>query len=184
MGYRYWSFGVPGSWFEVDGFKGDYKNLGRWYIDDNEKGGWIVSAHYHAIQTFRKIFGEVSSVCAYDTSEGDVMAASVLLEHENNASSMIQWAVSLPGKVFNTTIVSGSNGSIVVDGESYLVHTAEIKKQGKLKPVNSFIEDLRSFLDETDGKKDNREGNRDVLRSLKVALCAEESVSRGKMVKI
>ena len=184
MGYRYWSFGVPGSWFESDGFKGDYKGLGRWYIDDNKKGGWIVSAHYNAIQTFRKVFGEVSSVCAYDTSEGDIMAASVLLEHENSANSTIQWAVTLPGKTFNTTIVSGSNGSIEVNGESYDVHTAEIKKHGKLKPVNSFIEDLRAFLDEMDGKKDRREETRDMLRNLKVALCAEESAARGKMVKV
>jgi hypothetical protein len=92
--------------------------------------------------------------------------------------------VTLPGKAFNTTIVSGSRGSVEVNGENYLVHTSDIKKQGVLEPANSFIKDLKAFIDEADGKKDSLEGNQDMLRALKVALCAEESVSKGKMVNV
>ncbi len=184
VGYKYMSFGTLGSWFELDGFKGNYRGLGKWYVDDNKDGGWIVSAHYHGIQLFRNVFGEVSSVCAFDTSDKDIAAASVILNHENKASSTIQWGMPIYGKAFNTTLVSGSNGSIEVDCERFLVHTAEIKKEGKLTPVNTFIEDLRSLLDELDGKKDINKENRDMLRNLRVAVCAGESAARGKEIKI
>ncbi|MCK5570438.1 MAG: Gfo/Idh/MocA family oxidoreductase [Spirochaetes bacterium] len=184
VGYKYMSFGTLGSWFELDGFKGNYRGLGKWYVDDNKDGGWIVSAHYHGIQLFRNVFGEVSSVCAFDTSDKDIAAASVILSHENKATSAIQWSMPIYGKAFDTTLVSGSNGSIEVDCERFLVHTAEIKKEGRLTPVNTFIEDLRSLLNELDGKKDINKENWDMLRNLKVAVCAGESAVRGKEIKI
>ena len=97
-------------------------------MDDNKDGGWIVSAHYHGIQLFRNVFGEVSSVCAFDTSDKDIAAASVILNHENKASSTIQWGMPIYGKAFNTTLVSGSNGSIEVDCERFLVHSPHGRK--------------------------------------------------------
>jgi predicted dehydrogenase len=185
LGYKYMCFGgALGSWFEKDGFKGDYRGLGEWYVEHTKKGGWIVSAHYHGIQHFRKIFGEVVAVSAFDSSSDGVAAATVLLKHENGASSTVQWAMPIQGKWFNTLIVSGSNGSIEIDNGKYIIHTDTKQESGKLEGTNTFVEDLKNLLDELDGKADFREESQDMLKNLQVALCAEQSASIGEEIEI
>ncbi len=185
MGYKFMSFGGRlGSWFELDGFKGDYEELAEWYIKDTARGGWIVSAHYHGIQHFRKIFGDVVSVSAFDSTSQGISAATIMLRHEDGASSSIQWGMPIQGKWFNTMIVSGSKGSIEVDGEKYLIHTEKTNKKGKLKTVNTFVEDLKTLLDELDGKCDMKENNMDMLMNLKIALFAEQSAAMEKVIRI
>ena len=185
MGYKYMSFGGElGSWFWLDGFKGDYEGLAEWYICDTREGGWIVSAHYHGIQHLRKIFGEVVSVCSFDSCSGNVAAASVLLKHEGGASSVVQWAMPIQGKCFNTLIVSGSKGSVQVDNGQFLVHTDMIQKQGTLPGTNTFIEDLKVLLQELDGTSDIRQHTEDMLRNLKIALYAERSAAEHAELRI
>jgi predicted dehydrogenase len=147
MGYKYMSFGgVLGSWFELDGFSGDYRGLAEWYVDDTREGGWIVSAHYHGIQHMRRIFGEVVSVCSFDSSSGKVAAASVLMEHEGGASSIVQWAMPLQGKWFNTLIVSGNRGSVQVDNGAYIIHTDRKQEEGSFPGSDPFIEYVKTLL--------------------------------------
>jgi predicted dehydrogenase len=178
MGYKYMSFGGKlGSWFELDGFSGDYRGLAGWYIADTLKGGWIVSAHYHGIQHLRRIFGEVVSVSSFNSSSDGVAAASVLMKHEGGASSTVQWAMPIQGKWFNTLIVSGGKGSVLVDSGRFTVHTDRIQEQGTLPGTNPFIEDLKNLLVEVDGKADRRANVEDMLRNLKVALYAEKSAA-------
>jgi predicted dehydrogenase len=185
MGYKYMSFGGKlGAWFELDGFSGDYRGLADWYIQDTLKGGWIVSAHYHGIQHLRRIFGEVVSVGSFDSSSEGVAAASVLLKHEGGASSTVQWAMPIQGKWFNHLIVSGSRGSVQVDSSRFTVHTDRIQEQGTLPVANPFIEDLKNLLDEVDGVSDRRENTEDMLKNLKVALCAEKSAAEGTEIRI
>ncbi|MGQ9569528.1 MAG: Gfo/Idh/MocA family protein [Thermodesulfovibrionales bacterium] len=185
MGYKYMSFGGKiGSWFELEGFRGNYEGLAEWYIRDNNKGGWIVSAHYHGIQHFRKIFGEVVLVSAFDSTQEGIAAATVLLWHEHGASSSIQWAMPIKGKWYRTLIVSGSRGSIEVDGDGYSIHIGEKSKRGKLKAINTFAEDFKTLLDEIDGRRDLSENNLDMLMNLKIALLAEESAMRKRTVKV
>jgi predicted dehydrogenase len=185
MGYKYMSFGGKlGSWFELDGFGGDYRGLAEWYIRDTRKGGWIVSAHYHGIQHLRRIFGEVVSVSSFDSSSGGVAAASVLLRHGGGASSTVQWAMPIQGKWFNTLIVSGGRGSVQVDGGRFMVHTDRIREDGTLPGTNPFIEDLKNLLDEVDGVSDRRSGAEDMLRNLRVALYAEKSAAIGEEIHL
>jgi predicted dehydrogenase len=185
MGYKYMSFGGKlGSWFELDGFMGDYQELAKWYIEDTRQGGWIVSAHYHGIQHFRRIFGEVVSVCAFDSTSRGIAAATILLKHINGASSSIQWGMPIGGKWFNKLIVSGSRGSIEIDGAEYLFHTEKVKKTGNLKPINTFNADLKSLLDKLDGKEKFAVANQDMLINLKIALIAEQSAVQGKTLKV
>lgn len=185
LGYKYMSFGgVLGSWFEFDGFGGDYRGLAEWYIEDTQNGGWIVSAHYHGIQHLRKIFGEVVSVCSFDSGSGGIAAASVLLKHEGGASSTVQWAMPIQGKWFNTLIVSGSRGSVEVDNGNYLVHTDRIQERGVLPGTDPFMEDLKELLKEMDGLSDVRQNTEDMLRNLKVALYAERSAEEKRELHI
>jgi predicted dehydrogenase len=173
MGYKYMSFGGSlGSWFKLDGFNGDYEGLAEWYIQDTMNGGWIASVHYHGIQHMRKIFGEVESVCAFDSSAEGVAAASVLLRHENGASSTVQWAMPIQGKWFNTLIVSGSRGSVQVDGSAFVIHTDMLEEQGNLQKTNTFVEDLEELLRVIDGVSDARQHTKDMLKNLKIALYA------------
>ncbi len=185
MGYRYMSFGGKlGSWFELDGFRGDYQGLARWYIEDTKKGGWIVSAHYHGIQHFRRIFGEVVSVCAFDSTSRGIAAATILLKHENGASSSIQWGMPIGGKWFNKLIVSGNRGSIETDGEEYFIHTEKVQKRGNLKPIDTFTADLKSLLDKLDGKEEFAIANKDMLMNLKIALTAEQAAAQGVTIEV
>ena len=185
MGYKYMSFGgALGSWFKLDGFSGDYEGLAEWYIRDTREGGWIVSAHYHGIQQMRRIFGEVVSVCSFDSSSGGVAAASVLMRHEGGASSTVQWAMPIQGKWFNTLIVSGSRGSVQVDEGAFDIHTDRFEEQGILERTNTFIEDLNEILREMDGVSDIRQHTEDMLRNLKIALYAERSAAEHAILEI
>ena len=185
MGYKYMSFGGElGSWFALDGFKGDYSGLAEWYIEDTQNGGWIVSAHYHGIQHLRKILGEVISVCSFDSGSDGIAAASVLLKHEGGASSTVQWAMPIQGKCFNTLIVSGSRGSVEINNGEYLVHTERIQKRGVLHGTDPFMEDLKELLKEMDGLSDVRQNTEDMLRNLKIALYAERSVRENRKLHV
>ncbi len=184
MGYKYMSFGALGSWFRLDGFKGNYKDLGTWYVKDNRHGGWIVSAHYHGIQIFRKIFGEVKALCGFDSSRDGIAAASILMQHVTGASTTVQWGMPIPGKAFSTTIVSGRNGSVEVDGSRYLIHLNDRRINGELPKVNTFVEDLKALLDELDEKRDPNKEQEDMLFNLKIAFKAEESAAKGILVAV
>ena len=87
MGYKYMCFGEIVSWFEPIA----YENIGSWYTNRYETGGWIITSHYHGIQLFRKVFGEVLSVSGVDSSTEKVGAGSILLRHIDGSSSVVQW---------------------------------------------------------------------------------------------
>jgi predicted dehydrogenase len=185
MGYKYMSFGgALGSWFKLDGFSGGYESLAEWYIQDTRQGGWIVSAHYHGIQHMRRIFGEVVSVCSFDSSSEGVAAASVLMKHEGGASSTVQWGMPIQGKWFNTLIVSGSRGSVQVDNEAYEIQTDVFEEKGILDKTNTFVEDLREILREIEGVSDVRQHTDDMLQNLKIALYAERSAAECGALEI
>ncbi len=184
MGYKYMSFGELGSWFGLFGFKGDYKNLGNWYIDKKRSGSWFVAAHYHGIHIFRKVFGEVRSIYAVDSSTPEVAAGTILMKHDNGSSSSIQWGMPILGKTYNFTLISGSDGSIEIDGEEYHIHTSGESRKGKFKGIDPFYEDCRSIIKELDGKKDFKKENIDMLKTLKVSISAERSSIENKVIDI
>ena len=185
MGYRYMNFGDLGSWFP----NSKYEGIGNWYINREETGGWIATAHYHGIQMFRKIFGEVKSVAGVDSSTAKTAAATVLMEHENGASTVVQWGMPVKGKIINITIVTGSNGSVVVDSGRYSIETSYFKEEGKLGEtmeaiMDSFKKDFYSLFEELDGKKDSEKERKDMLQVLKVSILANKAAKEGKVIKI
>ena len=181
MGYKYMTFGQAGSWLELSGFTGNYSGLGQWYIKKELTGGWMIAACYHGIQIHRKIFGEVISVYAADSSNKNYGAGSVLMKHENNASTIVQWGLPIPGKPFNIMIVTGSNGSVEINDNKYLISTLELTKSGVLKEKDTFFIDSKLLLDKIDGIVDTTASNIDMLRNLKISLLAEKSSKDGKI---
>jgi predicted dehydrogenase len=201
LGYRFWSYGALGSIFAADGFKGGYEGLWNWYVEDTRRGGWIVSGNYTAIQHFRKIFGEVTEVAAFDYRGGAVIegaaaaddspaavagfaAATVTLRHEGGASSSIQWGMPLLGKLFNTQIVCGGEGSIEIDGSRYSVQKGNDVETGTLEPVNTFVEDLKGILEELDGARSTEAEQDDMLVNLRIAMLAERAAAEKKVIKV
>ena len=184
MGYKYMSFGELGSWFGLLGFKGDYTGLGNWYIDRKRSGSWFVAAHYHGIHIFRKIFGEVRSIYAVDSSTPKVAAGTILMKHVGGSSSSIQWGMPIHGKTYNLTLISGSDGSIEIDGEEYYVHTSGDSIKGKFRGIDPFYEDCTTIIEELDGEKDFKEENLDMLNTLKIAMSAERSSIENKAINI
>jgi predicted dehydrogenase len=187
LGYRFWSWGALGSVFTAEGFTGDYKGLWDWYVEDTRRGGWIVSGNYTAIQHFRKIFGEVAEVAAFDYRgevAAPVAAATVTLRHEGGASSSIQWGMPLHGKFFSTHIVCGSEGSIEIDGSRFSVQRGNDVETGTIDPVNTFVADLKGILEELDGIRSTEGEQEDMLMNLRIAMLAERSVSRKKVIDV
>lgn len=181
MGYKYTSFGKEDSLLPLPG---DFQDLGKWYHDRDMTGGWMTSSCYHGIQIFRKIFGEVKRVGAVDSSNKVVGAGSVLLEHVDGSSSVVQWGFYIMGKMFSTFILSGAEGSIDIDEGKYLLHTSEVKEQGILPQKDGFYEDSKLLLDEINGKSDIDESNKDMLLCLKVSLLAQKSADEGREFRI
>lgn len=184
LGYKYMSFGEAGSWFTGLGYGKKYENIGKWFVNTKETGGFIITGHYHGIQTFRKVFGEVEYVTAVDSSRDQVGAASILMKHVDGSSSTIQWGMTIMGRNNNKTIVTGENGTIELNGESYYVKTKESKFEGKMRDaVESFKEvfelDLGEFLKEMNQDKDNYEANLDMLKTLQASIAAQRSADTG-----
>ncbi|MCL4377092.1 MAG: Gfo/Idh/MocA family oxidoreductase [Actinobacteria bacterium] len=184
MGYKYMTFGKTGSWFSFSGSKEKFNNLGEWYVDRNLTGGWMVTSCYHGIQILRKIFGEVSRVSAVDSSDGKVGAGSVILEHLDGSSSVVQWGLSILGKTFNTLIITGSEGSVEIDEGKYLIHTSEFKGSGSLQEKDTFYDDSKLLLDKINGIADFDKSNNDMLMNLKISLLAQKSANEGREFKI
>ena len=184
MGYRCRTFGKLGSMIKDKGFKGDYGDLSKWYLDKNKSGGWIIAAHYHGIQVFRKLFGEVSSLYSADTSTNSIVSGSVLLKHGENASSIIQWGLPFFGQKFNLTLISGSQGSVEISGDDYLLKTRDSTEDGKIEEVDTFFNDLEALLDEIDNKKEMEINTVDMLLNLKVAFLAQRSAEEETAERI
>ena len=184
MGFKYMSFGTPGSWYTAEGFAGGAGGLGSWYVSDTTRGGWIVSSHYHGIQIFRRIFGEVAAVSAFDSTSGGISAASVILRHETGASSCVQWVMPSAGTAFNKTVVTGATGSIETESGRFVLEAGGKKQEGTLPAVDTFAEDLAALLEEMDGTRDPRADLEDSMVNLRVALAAERSAAAGKVVEL
>ena len=180
LGYKFMSFGTPGSWFSADGFAGDWQGLGSWYVTDTARGGWIVSSHYHGMQIFRRLFGEVEAVSAADSTAEGVSAASVLLRHASGASTSVQWAMPSRGTAFNKMIVTGSEGSIETESGRYVLEAGGSRSEGVLPVVDTFARDLQALLEEMDGTRDHGVELEDSMRALAVALAAERAAVTGR----
>lgn len=184
MGYKYVTFGKPGTWFIESGFNNGYQNLGEWYVKNNLTGGWILAACYHGIQILRKVFGEIKTVSSIDTTTSSVSSGSVLLGHINNASSVVQWGLGIEGKNFNLFIATGSKGSIMVEDEKFELKTAEIKDSGVLQYIDTFFEDSKLLFDKLDGKINIDNENTDMLKNLKISFLAQKAAIEKKCLKV
>jgi predicted dehydrogenase len=184
MGYKYMTFGKPGSWFVESGFRRGYEGLGEWYINNSFTGGWLIASCYHGIQILRRIFGEVTNVSAFDTGDGKVGAGSILLSHENGASSVIQWGMALSGKTFNILIVTGSEGSIEVNDGKFDVGSKNLSEKGIASDTDTFYEDTRLLLLKLDGQVDKEYEYSDMLKTLKISFAAQEAALKRSTIKI
>ena len=184
MGYKYMTFGKPGSWFVESGFRDGYEGLGEWYINNDFTGGWLIASCYHGIQVLRKIFGEVTTVSAFDTGDGKAGAGSILLGHENGASSVIQWGMALSGKTFNILIVTGSKGSIEINDGKFDIGSTDINKEGIISDTDTFYEDTKLLLRKLDGQVDTDYENSDMLKTLRISFAAQEAASKRITIKI
>jgi|GEM_PF-6288383 len=186
-GYRYLNIKDSVTHFDQSGEKVFYKDLGSWYTDSRESGGWIATAHYHYIQIFRRIMGEVVSLFAVYSGRDGMAMGSLLMKHQYGAGSAIQWGYPVPGRNMALTLVTGTEGSLEINNERYLIHTNKKVKEGVFPPkmlreVNSFVHDWEFLFSKIDDKKIQEEDDLDMLKVLKISLCAQSSASTGKEI--
>ena len=188
-GYRYLNIKDTVSYFDQSGKKVFYKDLGTWYTDESKSGGWIATAHYHYIQIFRKIMGEVTSLYAVDSGRDRIAMGSLLMKHENNASSAIQWGFPIPGRDLAFTLFTGTEGSVEINNNQYLICSNKKTMEGvfpdnMLREVNSFIGDWKFLFKKIDNKKIKEEDDADMLKVLKTSIYAQRSARSGKAISI
>jgi UDP-N-acetylglucosamine 3-dehydrogenase len=181
MGYKYMSFGRLGSWFDKNS---SYDAIGSWYVEDKESGSWFVTSHYHGIQIFRNIFGEVKSVYAIDSSIKGVRSGTITLKHASGASSSIQWGMPLMGDDFNITLISGADGSVEVNKSLYRIQSGDFKEEGNFEEKDTFVNDTLSLIDKLEGKLDFDRENKDMLISLKVSFMAEKASKENRVIEL
>jgi predicted dehydrogenase len=181
MGYKYMSFGSLGSWFDKNS---SYDAIGSWYVEDKESGSWFVTSHYHGVQIFRNIFGEVKSVYAIDSSIKGVRAGTITLKHTSGASSSIQWGMPLMGDDFNITVISGTDGSVEVSKSLYSIQSGNFKEEGKFEDKDTFVNDTLSLIDKLEGKLDFDMENNDMLMSLKISFMAEQASKDNRVIEL
>jgi predicted dehydrogenase len=187
--YRYLNIKDTVSYFDQSGKKVFYKDLGSWYSDSNKSGGWIATAHYHYIQIFRRTMGEVVSLYAVDSGREGIAMGSLLMKHENNAGSAIQWGFPIPGRDLAFTLFTGTRGSIEINNNQYLIYSNEKVKEGMfpdnmVREVNPFIDDWKFLFKKIDSKEIKEEDDADMLKVLKISIYAQRSATSGREISI
>jgi predicted dehydrogenase len=134
---------------------------GAWYMDEKLRGSIFSAFHYHHIEYYRHLLGEVESAHAYDESIAGLSAGgTLLLRHKMNRTSTIQWYLSsagngLPrgmwinGTEASVSIIScGEDESLVIWDQGTEGRTEKIKDSwGVPESCNDFIAAINGSLD-------------------------------------
>lgn len=170
---------------------------GMWYMDADQSGPTFACFHYHHIEYYRRLLGEVESVMARDESIADpghpgrmqFRGGTLLMHHTGGGSSCIQWylaASNTPGGVPRGLWLNGTQTSLAIieqDGRSQAVWG-----QGDAGEVEGFANawgvagSSREFVEAVQDHFDHRARLESDLATLQVALAASDSARRGERV--
>jgi len=170
---------------------------GKWYMDKECYGGLFSAFHYHHIEYYRNLLGEVDSVYAHEegivnTTEpnhNSTTGGTLVLQHKSGGISCIQWYLSqygdsLPrgmwinGTEDSVTIVSHEeNKSLVIWGQG---------KQDEVEILNDswgIPESSNDFVQAILGNIDYKVRLKSDITTLEVSKIADKSAKQQKIIK-
>jgi hypothetical protein len=129
------------------------------------------------------------SLYAVDSGRNGVEMGSLLMKHENNAGSAIQWGFPIPGRDLAFTLFTGTEGSIEINNNRFFIYSNKKVKEGTfsdhmLREVNSFIDDWKFLFKKIDNEDIKEEDDDDMLKILKISISAQRSAISGKKISI
>jgi predicted dehydrogenase len=171
---------------------------GQWYMDEKYRGGLFSAFHYHHIEYYRNLLGEVDCVYAHDESVMDTTdlnrnsttGGTLVMQHKVGGTSCIQWYLSRPGDGLprcmwvngvkdSVTIVSHEeNKSLVIWGQG---------KQGEVEVLNDswgISGSTNDFAQAILGNIDDKARLNSDIATLEIGKMADESAKEQKVLRV
>jgi len=158
---------------------------GRWYMNRKELGSVFAGFHYHHIEYYRRLLGEVQWVLARDESRLDVAGGTLVMGHLSGATSCVQWYLSRSGSGLPRGLwMNGTRSSVTIISREPGRSLAVWNDGGKGR--EETIEDdwgvrgsCRDFIDAIEGRLDHEARLAADMETLRVGLLAEEAARSG-----
>lgn len=172
---------------------------GQWYMNKEMMGPIFAALHYHHIEYYRHLLGEVRAVMAWDESRLDkrrpgyasLIGGTLHLEHTSGANSCIQWYLSasgqpgglprglwLNGTKRTVTIIELRPGrsQVIWDNRSVEFLPRDQDEWGVAASCRDFIEAIRGNLAWQKRFEDD-------LKTLQIGWRAAQSAGQHKILK-
>ena len=167
-----------------------------WYMDPSQTGSCFPAFHYHHIEYYRRILGEVTWVNSKDESRRDptssqfltMAGGTLVMGHQTGATSVVQWYLSASGcSLVRDMQLNGIDYSLqitsVPDETSRASWHYRGRRGGGFFPndwgVNKSCED---FLAAINGEINATTRLNSDIQTLRVGLAAAESSRIGQVV--
>lgn len=163
----------------------------RWFIKPESRGPLFAAFHYHHIEYYRHLLGEVEWVHARDESRDGPPTAggTLMMGHSGGRTSCVQWYLSSAGfGLARGMWITGAKSSVAIisgtDGKSRVVWDGGGKnKEGIFADEWGVAGSCEDFVRAIEGKLDYVRRLDSDLLTLKIGLLASESARRGRVVK-
>jgi len=163
---------------------------GAWYMDPAQSGSPFVAYHYHHIEYYRRILGEVRWVHARDESRPDprkpdflsVSGGTLVMGHVGARTSCIQWYLSAGGRgsLPRGFWLNGTAGSLTIvshekDRSLAILDVGGERTSETLDDEWGVEGSCRDFIEAIRGNMDHRARLAEDMMTLRIGLAAAES---------
>jgi predicted dehydrogenase len=171
---------------------------GVWYMDPARAGSPFFAYHYHHIEYYRRLLGEVVWVFAHDESRPSsehpgflgITGGTLCMGHAGGATSCIQWYLCEQGKGLPRGFwLTGLKGSVAILTTAPDTSLA-VWDTPPERTTETFAEEwgvrgsCQDFLDAIAGRLDHIARLNSDLATLRVGFAAAESAKRGRRVRV
>lgn len=159
-------------------------------------GSIFAALHYHHIEYYRHLLGEVRAVMAFDESRADkhrpgyksLIGGTLDLDHESGAHSCIQWYLSGAGNGLPRGLwLNGTRGAVTIveprAGQTQIIwnNTSSLFLPHD-RDEWGVASSCRDFLKAVRGSLNWRKRFREDLKTLKIGWLASQSARQNKMI--
>jgi predicted dehydrogenase len=167
-----------------------------WYMDPTRSGSCFTAYHYHHIEYYRRLLGEIVWIHARNESQPDpacrnslsVAGGTLLMGHAGGATSVIQWYLSASGQgLVRDMRINGVDASLSISSDDDDVSHISWRGGERRDPeqfrnqwgVQKSSED---FVAAIAGRMDHMKRLDGDLNTLRAGIAASESSRIGKPV--
>jgi len=169
---------------------------GAWYMDRAQSGSCFTAFHYHHIEYYRRLLGEVTWVLARDESRSDagrpgflsLAGGTLTMGHQGGATSCIQWYLVAAGQGLARGFwLNGAEGTLAIFSASGAEDASTaLWNGGGAENTERFANEwgvggsCADFLDAVAGRLDHRERLASDMATLRVGFAAARSALSGR----